>query len=220
MDDLRNLGFEPHCFASLVPYPNLMQRTRPAPPTPTAVKRPAPSFNVVIAYDDLESGKRAKRTCDFLASQLGRDAQCSTQMWKFEILDLPHLGQIAAEDAQAADVIIVACRGTEALPGQVKEWIDSWAARQPQALALIALFDPTVGEPEAMGRIRDYLASVARRRSMGFFSHPAQAKTPSTAVPGGVPNATTPTSAGTDLGSLPGGAQTETAVWPRWGINE
>ena len=70
-----------------------------------------PMFNVVIAYEDFETGKRAKKTYDFLVENLGHDARFSNQMWKFDVLTIPKLREMAAKDATAADIIIISCHG-------------------------------------------------------------------------------------------------------------
>ncbi len=123
-----------------------------------------PTLNVVIAYEDLETGKRAKKIYDFLVENLGHDCQFTNQMWKFELLGIPKLREMAAQDAMMADIVIISCHGAE-LPSDFKAWVELWAAEPNHPIALVALFDydnhPRVAEA------RSYLADVARR---GFFS--------------------------------------------------
>src|SRR5258706_2480146 len=75
-----------------------------------------PTLNVVIAYEDFEAGKRAKETYDFLVANVAHDYQCSNQMWKFEILSIPKLSELAAKDAALADIVIIACQGHDLPP--------------------------------------------------------------------------------------------------------
>jgi len=58
---------------------------------------------VVIAYEDFETGKQAKRTFDFLAEQLKDECQFTNQMWKFDVLNIPKLREMAAKDAAGAE---------------------------------------------------------------------------------------------------------------------
>jgi hypothetical protein len=91
-------------------------------------------------------------------------------MWKFDVLLLPKLREIAVEDAARADIIMISSRGRE-LPEHVKLWIESWLPLGAP-LALVALFQH-VREDLAHGNIaRNYLAEVARRANIEFFAQP------------------------------------------------
>ena len=74
-------------------------------PSPSADLNEAPVFSVVITYEDFETGKNARRTYDFLAQQLGSECQFTSQMWKFEVLTISKLREMAAKDAAAADIM-------------------------------------------------------------------------------------------------------------------
>ena len=52
-----------------------MQRELIAEPPSTDEFGMNPTFNVVIAYEDFETGKHAKKTYDYLAEHLGRDCR-------------------------------------------------------------------------------------------------------------------------------------------------
>src|SRR5215471_1379900 len=116
-----------------------MQHTLTCVPDNPSVLDLNPSFNVVIAYEDFETGKHAKKTYDFLVKTIGEDWRFANQMWKFEVLLLPKLREIAVEDAVRADIIMISSRGRE-LPEHVKLWIESWLPLGAAPLALVALF--------------------------------------------------------------------------------
>ena len=44
------------------------------------------ALNVVIAYEDLETGKRAMKTYEYMVQQLGEQCLFANQMWKFDVL--------------------------------------------------------------------------------------------------------------------------------------
>ena len=139
------------------------------PGTTTPVLDLNPPFNVVIAYEDFETGKHAKRTYDFLVQNIGADWHFANQMWKFDVLMLPKLREIAVEDAARADIIIISSRGCE-LPGQVKVWIESWLPIATGPLALVALHPRE--ELMRYNVSHNYLAEVAKRGNMEFFAQP------------------------------------------------
>jgi len=146
-----------------------MRNTLPQPSL-TAVPTPDDStFNVVIAYEDFDTGKHARKTYDFLARHLGEEYRFSNQMWKFDVLGVPKLKQMAAKDAVAADIIIISAHGTNELPPEVKGWIELWSKEKVHAMALVGLFD--AGEC-AHNPVRTYLEEVTDHLGLEFFAQP------------------------------------------------
>jgi len=126
-------------------------------------------FNVVIAYEDFETGKHAKKTYDFLVEHLGDECRFNNQMWKFDVLAVPKLLEMAAKDAAHADIVIVSAHGNSDLPPEVKAWMDAWITKPSRAIALVGLF----GAQEYLNNpARGFLAGVARRAGIEFFSQP------------------------------------------------
>lgn len=146
-----------------------MQNTLNFPPLHPAETESRPTFNVVIAYEDFETGKHGKKTYDFLFEHLGEEFEFSNQMWKFDVLSVQKLREMAAKDAASADIIIVAAHGRSDLPQDVKAWMELWLTEKLQAVALVGLFD----RDESLDNpARSYLASIARRANLEFFSQP------------------------------------------------
>lgn len=177
-----------------------------------------PIFNVVIAYEDFETGKQAKKTYDFLAENLGRDCQLNHQMWKFDVLALPKLREMAAKDAATADIIIISCRGGSELPNSVKNWIELWLAEKRAAIALVALFDRPHDHLFQSREVRDYLSGVALRGGLEFFAQPEDGA--------GKSEGTAPVAFDDGLkrddralSTLAGAVQKDNS-FPRWGISE
>ena len=176
-----------------------------------------PALNVVIVYEDLDTGKKAKKTFDLLAQNLSGACHLTDQMWKFDVLTIHQLSQIALKDAAQADIIIISCRGDE-LPDHIKAWIEAALAESCNVLALVALIDDAHARSMAGFAARRYLAAVARRARIEFFAQP------SLRLPERQPdqpvfskrNAEVIQPALTPFASvIPRGARS-----PRWGINE
>src|SRR5437899_9600969 len=100
-----------------------MQRTLLSPPLSSSDLEVNPTFNVLIAYEDFETGKHAKRTYDFLVENIGGDWNFSNQMWKFDVLLLPKLREIALDDAARADIIIISYLSSD-LPDHIKSCVE------------------------------------------------------------------------------------------------
>lgn len=148
-----------------------MQNSLPFLPLRPADTEGNSPFNVVIAYEDLETGKHGKKTFDLLVEHLSEECSFNNQMWKFDVLSVPKLREMAAKDAADADIIIISTHGKSDLPDDVKAWIEQGLAGKPRAIALVALFDRDdyVNNPA-----RSYLAGMAQRAHIDFFSQPAQ----------------------------------------------
>ncbi len=148
-----------------------MQHALTSPPSSLSDSDARPTFSVVIAYEDFETGKHAKRTYDFLSETLGRECEFTNQMWKFDVLEIPKLREIASGDVAAADLAVVSCHGDD-LPKSVRRWIDSWLEKPTKPLALVALFDRVPERSTQQHAVRDYLADIASRGNMEFFAQP------------------------------------------------
>ncbi len=136
---------------------------------------PQPVINVVTAYEDFATGKRAIATYSNLVLRLGHEFQFRANMWKFDVLQHPKLQDMAASDALEAEVIIISTHGEGDLPDGVKDWIRRWVGpkiKKPRAL--IALSDPPEVGVVTPGSIRAYLRQVAREGKMDFFARPGE----------------------------------------------
>jgi hypothetical protein len=175
---------------------------------------PAPELSVVIAYEDLETGKHALNTYNYLAENLGKDSRLAQNMWKFGVLGIQKLREMAARDAAEADIIIISSQGGGGLPVPVRAWIDQWLASGARPLALVALFDCSSSHSRG---VRTYLAEVASRAGIAFFSQPGHPETPLeklTEIP--IPERI---NGHRTLDTLAVTVQSEVRI-PRWGINE
>jgi hypothetical protein len=132
------------------------------------------SFNVVILYEDFESGTHAKRTYDLLATNLGQDCRFWNHMWKFDVLCIPKLGELAARDAASADIVIVSCHGANPMGESVKQWFGSWGQQPIRGIGLIVLFTHPEENLTTTQEIRHFFDELARQGNMEFFAQPKE----------------------------------------------
>jgi hypothetical protein len=195
-----------------------MQHTQSTPSFGSPEPDFNPGFNVVIAYEDFETGKHAKKTYDFLVENLGHDCPFSNQMWKFDVLNIPKLREMAVRDATQADIVLISSHGRGDLPDAVKSWIDCWLAEPRNAIALVALFACPREETARTRVIRAYLASVAKQGKIEFFAQPDD--WPGRRQPDGfLPLPSRAELNGRILSTLAGAVQKDLS-FPRWGIDE
>jgi|SRR6185436_11970296 len=179
-----------------------------------------PNFSVVIAYEDLDTGKNARRTYDHIAHELGYDCQFINEMWNFDVLGLPRLREMAANDARQADMIIIACHGDKPLRDSVKAWMELLMTEEVNAIALVALFDSANLASSATREIREYLGQAASRCNIEFFAQTDpwpnhnRASGPLQALPSWAPNSSS------DALSASLEFRQRHEAFPHWGINE
>lgn len=149
-----------------------MQTSLPTLEKPAYEGENRPALNVVIIYEDFAAGKHAQETYDFLVNQLGQDFDFTNQMWKFDVLDIPKMRELAVRDTAASDLVLVSTHGAGELPEGARRWLDEWAQNKGSAKALVALVDrPENLFGEAVS-IRSCLHEAAKRAGVDFFGQP------------------------------------------------
>jgi hypothetical protein len=119
----------------------------------------------LATFEDSITGTRVKEFRQGFTRDLGTDCHIVEHVWLFNTLRLRELREIAAEEAAASDLIIISAHRTEALPDEVRGWIDLWVRPIAQHPAvLLALLDPV--EDDAANPLLDYLQEVAGRSGM------------------------------------------------------
>ncbi len=149
-----------------------MQSVATHPPLNGSDREDIPVFNVVIAFEDFSTGKQAEGAYDFLVANLSHEWQVASQMWKFEVLSIPELREMAAKDVASANLIIISSHGDRELPTDVKEWIELWLGHRGDTVALVALFDCAPEQARHAKATQIYLKRVAKRGDMEFFAWP------------------------------------------------
>ena len=125
--------------------------------------------NIVLPYDDFETGKHAQEICGNLLRLLGGQCAFRSSSWKFDLLGHPKMQALATEEAAAANLVILAAPDRQGLPAEVKCWIQRWLLnRKNTRSALITLLCPPGDEPT---RHADYsfLERAVQRAHVDFL---------------------------------------------------
>jgi hypothetical protein len=93
------------------------------------------AFKFILIYEDRAAGLRAKEMSDRVAAQLEPGCEVSNEAWNFALLADPHLADLAASEAQEADMVIISAHDLTALPGQVRGWLETWLPERKGAQA-------------------------------------------------------------------------------------
>ena len=131
----------------------------------------ASSLDVLIIYDSLRSGKRAKELCDRLGQQLVPECKLNLSVWSLSALQLPTLAQTAASEAEHAALLIVAVNGDKTLPRSVKGRLRTCAGAIHAADgALVAQLHGILKINEELCPAYGCLRQIAHHAGVQFFS--------------------------------------------------
>jgi hypothetical protein len=123
---------------------------------------------LLATFEDSVTGMRVKDFRQELSRNLGQQCQIIEHVWLFSTFRLRELQEIAAEEASAADLIIISVHPAESLPDEVKHWIDLWLSQKgTRDAVLLALLDPAYEGPSRS--METYLQEIARRGGMEFL---------------------------------------------------
>ena len=120
-------------------------------------------------HEDSATGVRADEFCEVLLRCLRRGCEFNKEMWLLTELRTAQLRAIAADEAASADLVIISVHHAEALPDEIKDWIELWVKqRSGRPAVLLALFDPLhLGTSSS---IQASLRDVAKRGKMEFLA--------------------------------------------------
>jgi len=130
------------------------------------------SSDVLIVYDSVRSGKRAKELCDRIGQQLAPDYKLNLSIWRLSALEiLPPLARAAAREAERATLLIVAVNGDKTLPRPVKSCLH-WCARGTRVAngSLVAQLHGILKMNEELCPAYVCLREIAHHAGVRFFS--------------------------------------------------
>ena len=113
------------------------------------------SLDVLMVYEDLGTGLRARQVLDGTVERLAADADVHVKLWRFDLLGEPSLCHQAVRDAAQADLVFVSAHGHSELPATVSLCLQRWLAHiDGKPCALVVSFDADAGDTPAVFRPR------------------------------------------------------------------
>ena len=129
-------------------------------------------FNVAIIYEDSAAGKRAKHFYDRMIRELVDECDFSLELWNFQVLAVPEIGNSAAKAAAQADFVILSMHRKAQLSTQTRDWIERWSGLiTDNKSALVALLDQPEIRRGMVASTLDCLRKVADRKGISFYTH-------------------------------------------------
>jgi hypothetical protein len=131
--------------------------------------------DVLIVYDNVRAGKRAKELCDRLGQRLVPDSALNFSAWSLSALGLPPVAQAAAREAESAALLIVAINGDKNLPQAVKNGLHRCACGIHTAGgAIVAQLHGILKMNEELCQACGCLRQIAHHAGVDFFSEVVQ----------------------------------------------
>lgn len=126
----------------------------------------------VILYEDDAALRRANDLCDQLLNEEWMEADLHFDHWPMRDLAKEHAAKDAMESAVQADVVVVAALATGEFAGEVRAWLEHWAAhRSGREGALVGLL-ATEETRHVTGGPRDrFLHHLAVTAGMDYLNH-------------------------------------------------
>jgi len=131
-----------------------------------------PKFNVVIIYEDIAAGKRAKHFYNRVIRELADECDFSLELWNFQVLAISGVANSAAQTAAKADFVILSMHGKAQLSAETRDWIERWSGLiSDNRSALVAMLDQPGMRRGTAATTLDYLRKVADRKGISFYTH-------------------------------------------------
>lgn len=139
------------------------------------------ALSVLIAYQDVEAGLRARKVLDRILESLGTEANCDVRLWKFGWLTFQDCREEALEDGSRADLILLSARGDQPPSPELKHWLTTSLGQHSggaRALALL-LDEGSQGTPIANDWLRfaRTLSGITGAELFTGFEHAPTAET-------------------------------------------
>jgi hypothetical protein len=120
-------------------------------------------FSVLLVYPDIAHERLGRKYCERLAENLPVLGPIVFSEWKFEMLAVPAMSALAADEALTVSMVLIAAEGGEELPAGVKSWVDRWCSeRKALNRVVVVLLSETSSAVVARWPDHGYLVACAR----------------------------------------------------------
>jgi len=100
----------------------------------------------------------------------GTQSGCEPSLWKLDLLLIPKFRELAAHEAAAADMLVIAAHDRESLTVTLQTWIETWPVRTAgRRGALVALLELGEGRTEVRAETLMFLRNAAETSQMDLF---------------------------------------------------
>lgn len=145
-----------------------MQSLNPHPERPNRATKESLNLDVLVLYDDLQTGLRASQSLHRALHELEPPVDIRVNFLRADLFSDPAL--LPQLTARSADIVFVSTHAQARLPANLDSWLRDWFDRQtgkPRALAV--LVDERSANSPGAARLLDDLSSAARMAGVDVF---------------------------------------------------
>lgn len=130
----------------------------------------APHFDVLLAYQDLRTGLRAREFLDHVLDGCQLQVEFGLTLWNLAMFHLPEIREEAVCNACDADLILLSLGGENGFEPQTEAWLNEWIARRgDEECALAVLIHSDVQGLHSVGQALLWLQEITRPTEVRLF---------------------------------------------------
>lgn len=140
----------------------------------TAVGELPLKLSVLVVYEDLATGLRAKRALDQFVEQLEKDGELEVDFWRCDLLREPALREQASSKAARSNILFVSAHRPVELP-MLRSWLqESLACQREEPRALALALDPSPQDTVRPTYMAQDLSALAQLAGVEVFVYAAE----------------------------------------------
>lgn len=129
-----------------------------------------PHLEVVLAYQDLSTGLRARQFLYQILEQCQMQVEFNLTLWNLGMLHLPEIREQAVANTCRANLVLVSLRGDAAMESATESWLNEWIARRgDEECALAVLIGSDMQRIDLLGQMLLWLQYVTRPTQIRLF---------------------------------------------------
>lgn len=129
------------------------------------------NLQVVLLYENIRGGFRAKQAFDHLLDELEIDATFRFEPIGFDLLRDAAVGKALAKVASGADIVVIAVKDFS-LPPHVESWLVNWVSgRTHPTAAVVVSMDDGVCDDSATANFLRRIMEMAGEPGISLFHH-------------------------------------------------
>lgn len=130
----------------------------------------APHIDVLLAYQDLRTGLRARQFLNQVLNYCQMQVEFSLTLWNLAMLHLPEIHEEAVNSACEANLVLLSLRGENGFEPQTEDWLNEWIARRgDEECALAVLIHSDVEGLHSVGHALFWLQQITRSTQVRLF---------------------------------------------------
>jgi hypothetical protein len=130
------------------------------------------ALDAVMLYEDLSTGLRGKGVLDCAARLLPGSPHFNLAIWRFDVLRVAIVRELALHKASVADVVMLSAHGGKALPKVVLRWLRHWLGRKrDEPCALMISLNQDSRDSASAAQIISSLQAEANTSGVAVFPH-------------------------------------------------